>query len=235
MAKRRANSNPNFEETGVNRFFLRKISPLTETQKEVFDSYAEGYNLMLHGYAGTGKSFISLYLALKDVLTDNIPYDKVVIIRSVVQSRDMGFLPGTEKEKMKVFEEPYREIFAQIFNRKDAYDMLRLKNKVEFTTTSFLRGLTFEKSIIIVDEAQNMNFQELDTVITRVGTDSKIIFCGDFRQTDLNKKNDMSGIKQFMDITDRINSFVNIEFEIDDIVRSGLVKEYIIQKTERGI
>lgn len=218
-----------------NHFELRKITPLTPNQASCFDAYDLNKNLMLHGYAGTGKTFISLYLALNEVLTNSSVYDKVVIIRSVVQSRDMGFLPGGAKDKAKEFEEPYREIADDLFGRGDGYEILKMKHLVEFTTTSFLRGRTFNNCIVIVDETNNMTFQELDTIMTRIGTNSRIIFCGDYRQTDLNKPHDKTGIKELMRITKQINSFVNIEFTQQDIVRSGLVREYIIQKTELGI
>jgi len=217
------------------RFQLKKVIPLTTNQAKCFNAYYAGKHLNLHGYAGTGKTYISFYLALKDVLTNDSPYDKVIIIRSVVQSRDMGFLPGSTKEKTKVFEEPYKQIADDLFGRGDGYDILKMKKLVEFTTTSFLRGLTFNDAIILVDETQNMNFQEIDTIMTRVGNNSRIIFCGDYRQTDLTKPTDFSGINDFIKIARKINTFEHIEFDKADIVRSGLVKDYIIQKTELGL
>ena len=227
-------SNTQHNQAEKNHFELRNVHTLTVTQEKVFDSYHSGKNLMLHGYAGTGKTFLSCYLALKDILTQDI-HKKVVIIRSVVPSRDMGFLPGTDKQKAEVYEQPYQEICDDLFGRGDGYRILKLKNLVEFTTTSFLRGTTFNDSIIIVDECENMSFQEIDTVMTRIGTNSKIIFSGDYRQTDLHKPHDKSGIRELMAITNRMPSFDHIEFSIDDIVRSGVVKEYIIQKTEMGL
>jgi len=217
-----------------NHFELRHIQPLTVNQERVFDAYYSGQNLMLHGYAGTGKTFLSSYLAIKDILTQET-YKKVVIIRSVVPSRDMGFLPGTDKQKAEVYEQPYQEICDDLFGRGDGYKILKLKGLVEFTTTSFLRGTTFNDSIIIVDECNNMSFQEIDTVMTRIGTNSRIVFCGDYRQSDLIKPHDKTGIKELMAVTRRMPSFDHIEFGIEDIVRSGVVKEYIIQKTEMGL
>lgn len=215
-----------------NHFSLRRITPLTENQQKTFDAYNQDYNLMLHGYAGTGKTFIALYLALKEVLTSSSVYDKVYIVRSVVQGRDMGFLPGKPKEKGSEFEAPYRQIFNDLFARGDGYEVLKAKHMVEFTTTSFLRGITLDNCIIVVDESQNMTFQELDTIMTRVGNNARILFCGDYRQTDLTKPGEVAGIKHLMQITKRINSFTNIEFDKEDIVRSGLVKDYIITRTE---
>ena len=226
------NQNQNFEEN--NHFALRHINPLTVNQQRVWDAYNNDSNLMLHGYAGTGKTFLSMYLALKEVLTSDI-YKRVVIIRSVVPSRDMGFLPGTEKQKAEVYEQPYQEICDNLFGRGDGWRILKLKRLVEFTTTSFLRGTTFNDSIIIVDECNNMNFQEIDTVMTRIGNNSRIIFCGDYRQADLHKPHDKTGIKELMAVTRRMPSFEHVEFGIEDIVRSGVVKEYIIQKTEMGL
>ena len=237
MSKKRSNNRlQNQPDTFAqhNHFELRHIKPLTVNQQKVWDEYMSGYNLMLHGYAGTGKTFLSSYLAIKDVLTSDI-YKKVVIIRSVVPSRDMGFLPGTEKQKAEVYEQPYQEICDDLFGRGDGWKILKIKGLVEFTTTSFLRGMTFNDSIIIVDECNNMTFQEIDTVMTRIGNNSKIIFCGDYRQSDLNKPHEKTGIKELMAITRRMPSFDHVEFGIEDIVRSGVVKEYIINKTEMGL
>lgn len=215
--------------TPVKHFELRKINPLTETQHDTFTAFTGGNNLMLHGYAGTGKTFCALYLALKEVLTGNSVYDKVMIIRSVVPSREMGFLPGNIKDKTRVYEEPYREICDDLFGRGDGYDILKLKGIVDFTTTSFLRGRTFENSIVIVDEMQNMEYSELSTVMTRMGNNSKIIFCGDFRQTDLKTFSNKKGLNNFMNITKKMQAFSYIEFGKDDIVRSKLVKSFIIE------
>jgi phosphate starvation-inducible PhoH-like protein len=210
---------------------LRQISPLTVNQELAFKSYWSGANQVLHGYAGTGKSFISAYLALDEVINER-SYEQVMFLRSVVPSRDIGFLPGSIKDKIKVYEEPYYEIVNDLFGRGDAYDQLKHKGLIDFTTTSFLRGKTFRNSIIIVDEMQNMSFQELDTVMTRVGEGSKIIFCGDFRQTDFVREGDKTGILRFINITRQMHRFDYIEFEKADIVRSGLVKDYIIARTE---
>ena len=233
--RRNNRSNPNHENHAEkNHFELRHIQPLTLNQERVWDAYEAGSNLMLHGYAGTGKTFLSSYLALREVLHYET-YKKVVIIRSVVPSRDMGFLPGSQREKAEVYEQPYQEICDDLFGRGDGWRILKLKGLVEFTTTSFLRGMTFNDSIIIVDECNNMTFQEIDTVMTRIGNNSRIVFCGDYRQTDLHKPHEKTGIKELMTITNRMPSFDHIEFGIEDIVRSGVVKEYIIQKTEMGL
>ena len=216
-------------------FELRTIKPLTSNQETTFNAYRQGFNLMLHGYAGTGKTFCALYLALNDILSGKSEYERIILIRSVVPSRDMGFLPGSIKDKIKVYEEPYKEICDDLFGRGDGYEILKMKRMIEFTTTSFLRGLTFNNAIVIVDETNNMLLSELDTVMTRMGNNSRIIFCGDYRQTDLNKPHEREGITQFMRITNRISSFKHIEFQKEDIVRSGVVKDYIITKTEMGI
>ena len=162
-------------------------------------------------------------------------YNKIVVIRSVVPSRDMGFLPGSAKDKAKVYEEPYKEICDDLFGRGDGYDILRMKGLVEFATTSFLRGVTFRDAIVVVDEFQNMNLAELDTVITRIGNNCKIIFCGDIRQSDFVKKEERQGMLTFMKIIDKMNLFDKVEFDVEDIVRSALVKNYIISKLAVGI
>ena len=208
------------------------IQPLTENQRRVFNLYDDAKIMLLHGVAGTGKTFIALYHALEEVLDKSNQYEKVVIVRSAVPSRDIGHLPGDEKEKTEVYTEPYIDICKSLFGRKDAYQRLNEQGCIQFLVTSFVRGLTLEDSIIIVDECQNMTDMELNSIITRVGDRSKIIFCGDFRQTDLYKKTDMSGLKKFMAIADMMPSFKIIEFGVEDIVRSSLVKEYIIARLE---
>jgi len=231
--KLKNNSNKNPQQN--NHFELRSIKPLTANQQQTFDAYRNGYNLMLHGYAGTGKTFCAMYLALEELLTGRSNYDKIVLIRSVVPSRDIGFLPGSIKDKIAVYEEPYKEICDDLFGRGDGFNILKLKGLIQFTTTSFLRGMTFNNAIVIVDETNNMTFQEIDTVMTRLGNESRVIFCGDYRQTDLTKPHERTGIREFMAITKRINTFRHVEFEKEDIVRSGIVRDYIINKTELGL
>lgn len=217
-------------------FQLKKIEPLTKHQRESFEAYDQGKNLMLHGIAGTGKSFISMYLALDEILNNSDgPYKRIIIVRSVVPTRDMGFLPGNSKEKARVYEAPYFAICTELFNRGDAYDYLKNKNIIEFISTSFIRGITLNNCIIIVDEIANMTLHELDSVITRVGKNCKIIFSGDFRQSDFTKDHEKNGLPQFMRIVERMKSFAFIDFDENDIVRSSMVKDYIIWKDRLGI
>jgi phosphate starvation-inducible protein PhoH len=209
------------------------ISPKTSKQKEFFDAYNSGHYLInLHGVAGTGKTYIALYKALEEVMDKSNPYTKLVIVRSSVQGREMGHLPGTADEKMSMFTEPYKQICSDLFKRKDAWDRLEEQGFVEFMSTSFIRGTTFNNCIVLLDESQNLNFAELDTVITRIGHTSKFIIAGDYRQTDLRKKDDKSGLLPFMEIVSKMREFTGIEFNIEDIVRSSLVRNYIIAKTE---
>lgn len=218
-----------------NSLTLKHFNPLTDNQRRTFASYDDGKNLLLHGIAGTGKSFISMYLALKDVLTTDSRYKKVIIVRSVVPTRDMGFLPGNNKEKAKVYEAPYYAICTELFGRGDAYEILKARGVADFISTSFIRGITLNDCIIVVDEIANLTLHELDSVITRVGKNCKIIFCGDFSQTDFTREQDKNGLKDFMRIIDRMKSFDFIEFDEHDIVRSQMVKEYIIAKTRLKI
>ena len=212
---------------------LKTFEPLTENQKLFFDAYKRGdYFIALHGVAGTGKTFIAMYKSLEEVLDKANPFKKIIVVRSAVQSREIGHLPGDVAEKMEIYQQPYRQICETLFGRKDAWDRLEEQNYVEFISTSFIRGMSFDDAIIIVDEMQNMNFEEIDTVMTRVGYRSKIIWCGDYRQTDLRKGNDKSGILKFFDIAHHMRAFTRIEFDADDIVRSSLVKDYIIAKMQ---
>jgi phosphate starvation-inducible PhoH-like protein len=211
---------------------LKTFQPLTDNQKLFFDAYKRGdYFVALHGVAGTGKTFIALYKAIEEVLDKSNPFNKIIIVRSAVQSRDMGHLPGDVGEKMEIYEQPYRQICETLFGRKDAYQRLEEQGHISFISTSFIRGMSFDDAIIIVDEMQNLNFEEIDTVMTRVGYRSKIIWCGDYRQTDLNKKKtDVTGILKFFDIAHHMHAFTRVEFTVDDIVRSSLVKDYILAK-----
>jgi predicted ribonuclease YlaK len=214
---------------------MKRVNPLTENQHRTFDSYEQGKNLLLVGSAGTGKTYVALYLALKDVLKNNM-YKEVIIVRSTVQSREQGHMPGDEKQKAAHFEAPYVDIVNDLFERGDAYQIMKQKNMIKFMSTSFIRGLTFDNALIIVDECQSCNFHELDTIMTRVGKDSKIVFCGDMKQDDLRisgrNRLVVSGLKDFIRVAKKIDSFDIVEFTLDDIVRSGLVKQYLIAKEE---
>lgn len=211
---------------------LHTFKPLTENQKKFFDAYKLGdYFIALHGVAGTGKTFCALYKAIEEVLDKSNPFDKIIVVRSAVQGREIGHLPGDVNEKMEIFQQPYRQICETLFERKDAWDRLEEQGHIQFISTSFIRGMSFDNAIIIVDEMQNLNYEEIDTVMTRVGHMSKIIWCGDYRQTDLTKKkNDVTGILKFFDIAMHMSAFTRIEFTADDIVRSSLVKDYILAK-----
>lgn len=212
-------------------FTMRRIDAITDTQEEVFHAYGSGLNIAAIGTAGTGKSFVSMYLALSDILEGE--FDRIIIIRSAVQTRDQGFMPGTLAEKEQYFEGPYMDICADLFERKDAYKVLKQKGHIEFMTSSFVRGKTFDNAVIIVDECQSMTYHELDTIMTRVGENSRIIFCGDTKQNDLVKsKYDVSGLAEFLKVVDSMRSMTTITFVPDDIVRSGIVKEYILAKEE---
>lgn len=209
---------------------LRTFEPLTANQGKFFDAYTRGdYFIMLTGSAGTGKSFIACYKAIQEVYDKTSSFKRVVIVRSAVQSRDVGFTPGSLEEKMSLYEQPYMQIYHTLFNRRDAYEALKESGKIEFISTSFIRGMSFDDAIIIVDECQNMTWEELTTIMTRVGYRSKIIFCGDYKQTDLYRSNkDKSGLRKFHEVAKTMNSFTNIEFTTEDIVRSSLVKDFLI-------
>ena len=217
------------------------VKPITDTQKVVFETWKKEKNQFLFGAAGTGKTFVSLYLALNDIFNLKTKYDKVVLVRSLIPTRDIGFLPGDEEDKSALYQVPYQNMVQFMFEMPNEqafnslYDKLKGQGSLYFLSTSFLRGLTFDNSIIIVDECQNLNFHELDTIITRVGQDSKIVFCGDFDQSDLVKHNEKNGLHDFLRILEEMEEFNCSEFSIGDIVRSGFVRSYLINKTKLGI
>lgn len=225
----------------INNEYLVEITPLTDNQKILFDSYNQQKNVVAYGVAGTGKTFITLYNALKDVLSETTPYERVYIVRSLVSTREIGFLPGDHEDKADIYQIPYKHMVKYMFQMpSDAdfemlYGNLRSQETIKFWSTSFIRGTTLDNAIIIVDEFQNLNFHELDSIITRVGENSKICFCGDATQSDLTKTNDRNGIVDFMNILRKMVSFDIIEFDVNDIVRSGLVKEYIVAKLQSGM
>jgi phosphate starvation-inducible protein PhoH len=216
-------------------FNLKHVNPLTENQRIAFDAFDDGKHLMLHGMAGTGKTFIALYKAIESLMENKGVQNKIYVVRSVVPTRDMGFLPGNQKEKMKVYEAPYYAICTELFDRSDAYEVLKQKNAIDFISTSFVRGITMNNCFVVVDEVNNMTFHELDSVITRIGKGCRVLFCGDFRQSDLTKDQEKNGLKDFMRVIDRLNDFVHVDFLEQDIVRSRLVKEYIIARQKLGL
>jgi|TARA_R110002020_G_scaffold37269_3_gene112676 predicted ribonuclease YlaK len=225
----------------INLDYIKKIEPLTENQELFFTSYKENKNLIAYGVAGTGKTFITLYNALLDVLDPKTPYQKIYIVRSLVPTREIGFLPGDHEDKSDIYQIPYKNMVKYMFEMPDdnsfemLYANLKSQGTISFWSTSFIRGTTFDNAILIIDEFQNLNFHELDSIITRVGENTKINFCGDATQTDLVKTHERNGIVDFMRIINQMPSFNTIEFQPEDICRSGLVKEYIVAKHELGL
>ena len=225
----------------INTEMLRDIAPLTQNQQILFNSYGENKNIVAYGAAGTGKTFITLYNALRDVLDQETPYEKIYIVRSLVATREIGFLPGDHEDKSTLYQIPYKAMVKYMFEMPTEADFemlygnLKAQETIDFWSTSFIRGTTFDKAIIIVDEYQNLNYHELDSIMTSVGQDSKIMFCGDATQSDLVKTNERNGIVDFMRILRMMPSMELIEFGVEDIVRSGLVKEYILAKLELGL
>jgi len=225
----------------INTDMMREIEPLTQNQKTLFESYSSNKNLVAYGCAGTGKTFITLYNALQDVLDPTSPYEKIYIVRSLVATREIGFLPGDHEDKSSLYQIPYKHMVKYMFEMRTEADFqmlygnLKTQGTIDFWSTSFIRGTTFDKAIIIVDEFQNLNYHELDSIMTRVGEQSKIMFCGDATQTDLIKQNERNGIHDFMRVLRLMSSVDIVEFGVEDIVRSGLVKEYILAKMELNL
>lgn len=225
----------------INLDVMKEIDPLTDNQEKLFKSYALNQNIVAYGAAGTGKTFITLYNALQDVLDEHTPYEKIYIVRSLVATREIGFLPGDHEDKSSLYQIPYKNMVKYMFEMPDdaAFEMLygnlKTQGTISFWSTSFIRGTTLDNAIVIVDEFQNLNFHELDSIITRVGENTRIMFCGDATQSDLIRTNEKNGIIDFMRILRIMPSFDIIEFGAEDIVRSGLCKEYIISKMQLGL
>ena len=225
----------------INTDMMRDIEPLTPNQQSLFDAYKQDKNLVAYGCAGTGKTFITLYNALRDVLDETTPYEKIYIVRSLVATREIGFLPGDHEDKSSLYQIPYKHMVKYMFEMPTEADFhmlygnLKTQGTLDFWSTSFIRGTTFDKTIVIVDEYQNLNYHELDSIMTRVGSQSKIMFCGDATQSDLIKTNERNGIIDFMRVPRLMPSVDVIEFGIEDIVRSGLVKEYLMAKLELNL
>jgi predicted ribonuclease YlaK len=225
----------------IDSSYLLPVEPLTDNQKIMFEEYGKGQNIYAYGCAGTGKTFVALYLALRDVLSEHTPYDKVYIVRSLVATREIGFLPGTHEDKASLYQIPYKNMVKYMFEMPDdnsfemLYENLKAQETVSFWSTSFLRGTTLDNSIVLIDECQNLNFHELDSIMTRCGQDTKIMFCGDARQSDLQKSNERTGIIDFQKILENMKEFSMVEYNIEDIVRSGLVKSYLISKLNLGL
>ena len=225
----------------INTDMMRDIEPLTPNQQALFDAYKQDKNLVAYGCAGTGKTFITLYNALRDVLDETTPYEKIYIVRSLVATREIGFLPGDHEDKSSLYQIPYKHMVKYMFEMPTEADFhmlygnLKTQGTLDFWSTSFIRGTTFDKTIVIVDEYQNLNYHELDSIMTRVGSQSKIMFCGDATQSDLIKTNERNGIIDFMRVLRLMPSVDVIEFGIEDIVRSGLVKEYLMAKMELNL
>jgi predicted ribonuclease YlaK len=225
----------------INLEYLLDIEPITENQKILYQYYDEGKNIFAHGVPGSGKTFCLLYRALKDVLDEKTPYEKIYIVRSLVQTREIGFMPGDEDQKKTLFEIPYKNMVKYMFQMpSDAdfemlYGNLKSQNTISFWCTSFIRGVTLDNSIIIVDEAQNCSAHESFSVISRCGENTKIMFSGDIEQSDLTKANEKTGIIDFIRVIEAMPSFEKVEFGIDDICRSPLVKEFVIAKKSLGL
>ena len=225
----------------INSGYLTQIKPLTPSQEKVFDAFSKQKNLYMYGAAGTGKTFIGMYLALQEILNEQSSYDKLYIVRSLVPTREIGFLPGDHEDKAELYQIPYQNMVRYMFKMPDdasfsmLYANLKAQETISFWSTSFLRGTTLDNAIVLVDEMQNLNFHELDSIITRLGVNTKIIFAGDAAQTDLVKTNERNGILDFMKIIQGMDEFEMVEFGIQDIVRSGLVKSYLINKLNLGL
>lgn len=206
---------------------IKHWKPKTANQKKIVTEYHADQNICATGSVGTGKTFVAIALAMQDVLDGSQLVDKLMVIRSCVPTRDSGFIPGNMDEKCAPYEEPYEDIVNEIFEYHLAWDDLKTLGYIEFRPTTYLRGLTWNNAVILIDEPQNMNFSELMSVVTRAGINSKIIMCGDTNQVDLNPRKEESGYDDWLKIAETIKLFSIIDFVAADIVRCPLVKEII--------
>jgi phosphate starvation-inducible protein PhoH and related proteins len=213
---------------------IKHIKALTPPQREMIHDYIEGQNIIASGSAGTGKTFIGLYLALCDMLSLETESDRIIIVRSAVPTRDLGFTPGTLEEKAALYEAPYSAMFSELMGRPNTYQDMKDAGVVEFQTTSYIRGVTWDNAIIVVDECQSMTFHEINTIMTRLGRGSRIIMCGDLPQTDLRKKLEVTGMDKMLRVAARMRGFTNVVFTRHDIVRSEFVKQWITATEEEG-
>lgn len=214
---------------------IKPVQPLTQNQKNMFIQYYQGDHITAYGSAGTGKTFLACYLALNDVVDVNKDQTRIIIVRSAVQAREIGFMPGTEEEKTQYFEKPYNDIFGELVGRASTYKDMKAAGLVEFVTTTFIRGVTWDDAIIIADEIQNFNADEINTLMTRVGKNSRVVLCGDTKQDDLKKKsNDSSGMGHLLKVIPHMDSFSMVKFEHADIVRSAFVRDWIIASETYG-
>lgn len=211
---------------------LKTIRPLNEAQRQMFEAFINGENVVASGSAGTGKSYVACFLALNLVLSKQYDVDNIIIVRSAVSGRDIGHLPGSIQEKLAVYEEPYIDIFSDLLGKSEAYNILKENKTVKFMATSFVRGLTWDNAVVIVDEAQNMQLHEIHSIMTRIGKNTKVIMCGDVAQNDLSmSKKEVSGFADALKIISKMpDDFDIVNFTEQDIVRSRFVKNWIIAK-----
>lgn len=207
---------------------LKCIKPLTPAQEDMFHAFFNGKHICAHGTAGTGKTFLALYLAFREVLDKRCYSDHIIIVRSNVSTRKMGHLPGKVDEKMAEFEVGYRTMCAELFGRFTTYDDMKSVGLITFISTSFIRSLTWNNAVVIVEEGQNLNFHEINSIMTRIGKNTTVIVTGDKTQTDLTDKNEIRGISLFLEIIKEMKHFETIQFNKHDIVRSEFVKSWII-------
>jgi phosphate starvation-inducible PhoH-like protein len=194
----------------------------------MIQSFINGSNIVAVGSAGTGKTYLALYLALKDVIESKL-HSKIIIVRSNVPTRNSGFLPGSLEEKNEIYALPFRQITNTLCENGSAWDILSKKKIIEFVSTSYIRGLTFDDSIVIVEEVQNLDAEEIKTVLTRAGENTQLVICGDSKQGDLFRSREKSGFELLMYIADNMPGHIDlINFLPRDIVRSGFVKKLLL-------
>lgn len=205
---------------------LKKLDfRLTEKQRDVLKTLDDNKIITVTGPPGTSKTFIACYSAVQALLAGKC---KKIILSKPTEvlsgTKDPGALPGTLDEKMAVYAESFTDSFAEFLTEKD-FKHLWDEKLIEFKPAQFLRGRSLKDSFIIIDEFQNFDIKALKSIVTRLGRNSKIVFMGDTRQNDINKK--YVAVEAFTEIISTINGCANFKFERNDIVREQILIDII--------